>query len=66
MLNEVQQSLFIDRHSKKSGLTSSTDLTGKPLQRYKDTPHYLNALSILWLILTAWARGARGAGASAV
>lgn len=47
VLNEVQQNLFIDRHSKKSGLTSSTDLSGRPLQRYKDTPHYLNALSIL-------------------
>ncbi len=47
VLNEVQQSLFIDRHSNKSGLTRSTDLTGRPLQRYKDTPHYLNALSIL-------------------
>ena len=47
VLNEVQQNLFIDRHSNKSGLTSSTDLTGRPLQRYKDTPYYLNALSIL-------------------
>jgi len=47
VLNEVQQNLFIDRHSNKSGLTSSTDLIGRPLQRYKDTPHYLNALSIL-------------------
>jgi DNA helicase-2/ATP-dependent DNA helicase PcrA len=47
VLNEVQQSLFIDRHSNKSGLTASTDLTGRKLQRYKDTPHYLSAMSIL-------------------
>lgn len=47
VLNEVQQSLFIDRHSNKSGLTASTDLTGRKLERYKDTPHYLSALSIL-------------------
>jgi DNA helicase-2/ATP-dependent DNA helicase PcrA len=47
VLNEVQQSLFIDRYSTQSGLTTSTDLTGHPLQRYRDTQHYLNALSIL-------------------
>jgi DNA helicase II / ATP-dependent DNA helicase PcrA len=47
VLNEVQQSLFIDRHSSKSGLTASTDLQGRKLQRYKDTPHYLSAISIL-------------------
>src|SRR5262245_26587428 len=47
VLNEVQQSLFIDRNSSKSGLTISTDLAGRKLERYKDTPHYLNAVSIL-------------------
>lgn len=47
VLNEVQQSLFIDRHSSKSGLTTSTDLAGRKLERYKDTPHYLSAVSIL-------------------
>jgi len=47
VLNEVQQSLFIDRHSTRSGLTTSTDLAGHPLQRYKDTQHYLSAISIL-------------------
>lgn len=47
VLNEVQQSLFIDRQCKKSGLTTSTDLAGRKLERYKDTPHYLSALSIL-------------------
>jgi DNA helicase-2/ATP-dependent DNA helicase PcrA len=47
VLNEVQQSLFIDRHSSKSGLTASTDLAGRPLARYKDTPHYISALGVL-------------------
>jgi DNA helicase-2/ATP-dependent DNA helicase PcrA len=47
VLNEVQQALFIDRHSSKSGLTNSTDLQGRKLSRYVDTPHYLGAISIL-------------------
>lgn len=47
VLNEVQQGLFVDRHSKQSGLTTSTDLTGLPLRRYRDTERYIGALSIL-------------------
>lgn len=47
ILNEVQQILFIDRLSSRSGLTTSTDLTGKPLRRYVDTSNYTGALSIL-------------------
>lgn len=47
VLNEVQQSIFIDRNSSKNGLTTSTDLQGRKLSRYKDTPHYLTAISIL-------------------
>jgi DNA helicase-2/ATP-dependent DNA helicase PcrA len=47
VLNEVQQGLFVDRHSKQSGLTASTDLTGSALRRYRDTAHYIAALSIL-------------------
>jgi DNA helicase-2/ATP-dependent DNA helicase PcrA len=47
VLNEVQQALFVDRHSKQSGLTTSTDLNGRPLKRYRDTNHYITALSIL-------------------
>jgi DNA helicase II / ATP-dependent DNA helicase PcrA len=47
VLNEVQQALFVDRNSSKSGLTTSTDLVGAPLVRYKDTNHYVSALSIL-------------------
>jgi DNA helicase-2/ATP-dependent DNA helicase PcrA len=47
VLNEVQQGLFVDRYSTQSGLTTSTDLDGRPLKRYRDTPHYTTALSIL-------------------
>src|ERR1700685_3777678 len=47
VLNEVQQALFIDRYSNKSGLTASPDLAGQALKRYRDTPHYLSAISIL-------------------
>lgn len=47
VLNEVQQGLFTDRHSKQSGLTTSSDLNGKPLKRYRDTRHYTGALCIL-------------------
>jgi DNA helicase-2/ATP-dependent DNA helicase PcrA len=47
VLNEVQQTLFIDRHSKASGLTSCLDLKDKPLRRYVDTRNYLTALNIL-------------------
>ena len=47
VLNEVQQGLFVDRHSSQSGLTTSTDLKGALLKRYRDTQHYIEALSIL-------------------
>lgn len=47
VLNEIQQVLFVDRHSRESGLTLSTDLKGAPLRRYVDTGHYVRALSIL-------------------
>jgi DNA helicase-2/ATP-dependent DNA helicase PcrA len=47
LLNEVQQSLFVDRHSTQSGLTACTDLQGLPLKRYKDSQRYLAALDIL-------------------
>jgi len=47
VLNEVQQTLLIDRHSSKSGLTTSTDLNGNALRRYVDTANYGAALAIL-------------------
>lgn len=47
VLNEVQQSLFVDRHSLRSGLTTCTDLNGTKLRRYVDTRNYITALGIL-------------------
>ncbi|MYD75798.1 MAG: ATP-dependent helicase [Gammaproteobacteria bacterium] len=49
VLNEVQQALFVDRNSNKSGLTTSTlvDDPENKLKRYTDTRHYITALSIL-------------------
>jgi DNA helicase II / ATP-dependent DNA helicase PcrA len=47
VLNEVQQTLFVDRHSKVSGLTQSTTLTGQTLKRFTDTRHYISTLNIL-------------------
>lgn len=47
VLNDVQQILFVDRHSKVSGLTTSTDLKGAHLARFRDTGLYVTALSIL-------------------
>lgn len=47
VLNEVQQTLFVDRHSRASGLTQSSTLTNIPLKRFTDTPHYIGSLNIL-------------------
>ncbi len=47
VLNEVQQALFVDRHSRISGLTQSTTLDGKKLRRYVDTRNYVMCHSIL-------------------
>jgi DNA helicase-2/ATP-dependent DNA helicase PcrA len=47
VLNEVQQALLVDRHSRQSGLTQSCTLDGKQLKRFIDTRNYVAALSIL-------------------
>ena len=47
VLNEVQQVLFVDRHSRKSGLTTSTTLAGQELKRFSDTGTYIRALDVL-------------------
>lgn len=47
VLNEVQQVLFVDRNSAKSGLTASSTLQGAKLKRYVDTRLYIEAMSIL-------------------
>src|SRR6266849_3788286 len=47
VLNEVQQTLFIDRHSRESGLTTCRDTKGVLLKRYRDTAYYLSVLNTL-------------------
>jgi DNA helicase II / ATP-dependent DNA helicase PcrA len=47
VLNEVQQTLFVDRHSRASGLTQSTTLGGQTLKRYTDTRHFISAMNLL-------------------
>lgn len=47
VLNDVQQTLFVDRHSRSSGLTQSTTLAGQQLRRFVDTKNYISALNIL-------------------
>jgi DNA helicase-2/ATP-dependent DNA helicase PcrA len=47
VLNEVQQTLLIDRNSKKSGLTSAKTLSGEMLKRFIGTALYAQAMSIL-------------------
>lgn len=47
VLNDVQQTLFMDRNSRKAGLTTSTDLSGKALKRFTDTSLYSGALAVL-------------------
>ena len=47
VLNEIQQSLFVNRYSQLSGLTKSKDLSERKLKRYIDTQNYISALTIL-------------------
>ena len=47
VLNEIQQGLFVDRYSRQSGLTASTDINGRALSRYVDTRYFISALAIL-------------------
>ena len=47
-LNEMQQQLFLQRHSRASGLTETTTLQNRTLRRYgRDTKMYLSALNVL-------------------
>lgn len=47
VLNDVQQVLFVNRHSKQSGLTASTNLQGTVLRRFVDTKYYIDAMNLL-------------------
>lgn len=47
VLNETQQTLFVDRASARSGLTATSTLQGRQLRRYVDTRVYIGALGLL-------------------
>lgn len=47
VLNEVQQTLYVDRHSTASGLTETSTLDGRQLRRWIDTSRYVNCMNIL-------------------
>lgn len=47
VLNDVQQRLLIDRHSRASGLTDLTTHDGKPLKRWVDSRLYQRCLSVV-------------------
>jgi DNA helicase-2/ATP-dependent DNA helicase PcrA len=48
VLNEVQQRLFIDRHSRQSGLTNTPLLNGGMLHRWKDSVLYQQLIGIYY------------------
>lgn len=47
VLDEIRQRLYVNRSSSKTGLTTSTNLDGGKLKRWRDTSLYLQALNIL-------------------
>ena len=46
-LDAIRQNLYVNRKSRKTGLTSSTRISGKKLRRWIDTNLYISALNIL-------------------
>ena len=47
VLDNVRQHLYINRKSRLTGLTSSTNLNGTALRRYINTGDYISALAVL-------------------
>ena len=47
ILNDVQQTLFISRNSRRCGLSGAQTLAGAALHRYKDAQVYTSALTVL-------------------
>ncbi len=47
VLDDVRRTLFVDRSSQQSGLTTTTTLDGRPLKRYSDTRVYCQALDVV-------------------
>lgn len=46
VLNQVQQYMLLDRHSRESGLTEAVDLRGAGLRRFTDTRPYAEAMNL--------------------
>ena len=46
-LEAVRQKLYVDRNSKKTGLTQCSAINGRPLQRHIDSDRYIAALNAL-------------------
>ena len=47
VLDEIRQTLYVNRKSRLTGLTTSTTDNGRTLRRYIDTGRYLSALNVL-------------------
>ena len=47
VLEPIRQNLYVNRKSSKTGLTTSSKLTGVHLRRWIDTDNYLSALAVL-------------------
>ena len=47
VLDPVRQALFVDRYCVQTGLTTSSTLNGRSLNRWTDTGKYLSALAVL-------------------
>ena len=47
VLDAIRQQIYVNRNSRKTGLTTSTRLNGSPLRRWLNTSDYLAALSVL-------------------
>jgi DNA helicase-2/ATP-dependent DNA helicase PcrA len=48
VLTDIQQRVFVDRHSRASGLTTTTRIdNGQPLRRYVNTKLYVSALNLI-------------------
>ena len=47
VLDEIRQTLYVNRKSRLTGLTTSTTVNGRNLRRYVDTGRYLSALAML-------------------
>ena len=47
VLDAIRQTLWVNRSSRETGLTTTTEVSGQKLVRWRDTSRYLTALSVL-------------------